>query len=189
MIRTIYALVLVVALAACLPGIGVVKAADPKISAIGPSVVSVGDPDFSLRVRGENFDKTAVILLDGTPLATQFVSKSRIQATIPTTVSAAAGSHTIAVKNGDGTTTGNEALTVAPRNEDLTIDRVNPNTLGVVTSGAAALVLVSGAGLNENAKVLVYGKEFDTTVFGRRTCSLSYCRARSSASRRSCRYR
>ncbi len=120
--------------------------------------------DFSLRVRGENFDKTAVILLDGTPLATQFVSKSRIQATIPTTVSAAAGSHTIAVKNGDGTTTGNEALTVAPRNEDLTIDRVNPNTLGVITSGAAALVLVSGAGLNENAKVLVYGKEFDTTV-------------------------
>ena len=76
MIRTSSVLVLAFVVALGLSGAGVVRAATPSIRSIGPSVISVGDPDFSLRVQGENFDKTAVVLLDGVPLETQFVSKS-----------------------------------------------------------------------------------------------------------------
>src|SRR6185369_7039313 len=65
MIRTSSVLVLAFVVALGLSGAGVVRAATPSIRSIGPSVISVGDPDFSLRVQGENFDKTAVVLLDG----------------------------------------------------------------------------------------------------------------------------
>ncbi len=164
MIRTSYAVVLALVASLCLVSPQVVRAATPSLEKIGPALVSVGDPNFSLRALGENFDRTAVILLDGVPLTTQFVSKKRVQAVIPQTVTAATGTHTIAVRNADGVTTGVQTLTVGEKAPGLTIERINPDALGTVTIGLSAEFRVAGEGFTENSKVLVYGKDLDATL-------------------------
>jgi sugar lactone lactonase YvrE len=164
MIRTTYALALALAIALCLPGLGVVHAATPSIRSIGPSVVSVGDPDFSLRVLGDNFDKGAVVLLDGQPLQTQFVTKKRLHGLVPVDVMDQTGTHTVAVRNEDGSTTGTETFTVGQKAAGVTIERINPDSLGVLTTGISAEFRLAGEGFTESSKVLVFGKEFDSTL-------------------------
>src|ERR1044072_8031966 len=74
------------------------RAADPAINKIGPDTIAVGDPDFTLPVNGENFDSGSTILLDGAAIPTKFISKNRLYGKVPVTASAAAGTHTVAVR-------------------------------------------------------------------------------------------
>src|SRR5687768_1386748 len=78
--------------------------ANPSIKKIGPARVSVGDPDFTLRVAGEGFDAGSVVQLDGEPLETRFISKKRLYARVPTSATAAAGTSSITVRTGAGAT-------------------------------------------------------------------------------------
>lgn len=164
MIRSKHVVAFLAALAFLIPAVPVARAADPVIKKIGPDTVSVGDPDFTLRVLGEAFDDTSVILLDGVALVTQNVSKKRVQAVIPMTVTAATGTHTVAVRTGAGVTTASKILTVGTRSPDVTIDRINPDAIGLVTSGFAAEFRLSGFGFKDDSKVLIYGAEQQTTL-------------------------
>jgi hypothetical protein len=53
----------------------------PVLASLSPATVSEGP--FTLTVNGNNFAKDAVVLLDGKPLATTFVSASRLTAAVP----------------------------------------------------------------------------------------------------------
>ena len=165
MIRSKHVFALFALLAILIPAVPVARAADPTLTKVGPNTVSVGDPDFTLRVIGTAFDDDSVILLDGAPLLpTQFVSKKRLQALIPMTVTAATGTHTVAVRRGDGVTTASLTLTVGTKLPGVTIDRVNPDALGLITSGFAAEFRLSGVGFNDKSKVLIYGASLETTL-------------------------
>lgn len=149
------------ALVVCAASTRTALAATPTLDKIGPDLVSVGDPDFTLRVSGETFDKTSVVLLDGAPLQTTFISKKRLHAVVPQQTTNAAGTHTVAVRNGAGETSGTLALTVGARNENITIERINPDTLPVVTLGLSPQIKLSGEGLKSTSKVLLYGRSVD----------------------------
>lgn len=165
MIRTRFASALLAALVLGLSSVTTAQSGAPSIAKIGPSTIAVGDPDFTLRVTGENFDATSVVLLDGTPVQTFFISKKRLHARMPASLSDAPGSHTIAVRTGAGATTGTQALSVAAKAPGITIDRVNPDSFQVVNvSNAFVIFRVGGAGLNEDSKVLVYGQALTTRV-------------------------
>ena len=119
------------------------------IDRIGPSTVSVGDPDFTIRVSGENFDRGSVVLLDGTPLQTAFLSKQRLHALVPQSATSSAGARTITVRTGAGVTTAPATLTVGAKDPDVTVDRTNPDTLPVFLSGFSLTIRVSGEGFTE----------------------------------------
>lgn len=164
MIRSKHILALIALLAVLIPAVPVARAADPTIKKIGPDTVSVGDPDFTLRVIGTGFDEDSVILLDGAVLETQFVTKKRVQARIPMNVTAATGTHTVAVRGGDGVTTATRLLTVGTKLAGLTIDRVNPDALGLNTSGFFLEFRVAGVGFKSDSKVSIYGEQLGTEL-------------------------
>jgi streptogramin lyase len=140
------------------------RAADPELSKIGPATIAVADPDFTLRVSGENFDRNSTVLLDGVAVPTTFVSKRRLYARIPVTASAAAGSHSIAVRSSSGFTTAPKTLTVVAKAAGITAIRINSDSIGVVTTTINVEFRISGSGFNSNSQVLVFGNSLDTTV-------------------------
>jgi sugar lactone lactonase YvrE len=129
--------------------------------------VSVGDPDFTVRVAGDNFDRGSVVLLDGAPLQTTFISKQRLHATVPQSATAAVGTHAIAVRTGGGVTTAAKTLTVGTKAATITIDRINPDTIPVILNGFGLVIRISGEGFTDGSKVLGYGRELETTFLGR----------------------
>lgn len=174
MTRIKFALALLIAFAVGVPAVASAQSGGaPALDKIGPATVAVDDPDFTIRVRGENFDARSVVLLDGQPLETFFISKKRLHARVPGNTTASAGTHTVAVRTGAGATTGTKTLTVIARDAGLTVDRVNPDSFQVVGFGNAAVVFrVGGKGFTENTKALVYGQEVPTSLFEKNVLEL-----------------
>lgn len=160
---TTFARLLVVALALALAPVTVVRAADPTLAKIGPDVVSVGDPDFSLRLTGSDFSAASVVLLDGQPLRTTFVSKRRVLGYVPAEVMSAAGTHQITVRTGQAVTAA-KTFTVQPGTEEVEIFRVNPDALNVITTNVEFEVRIAGVGFTDSSKVLVFGAEVTTEL-------------------------
>ncbi|HKP10804.1 MAG TPA: SMP-30/gluconolactonase/LRE family protein, partial [Blastocatellia bacterium] len=134
-----------------------VQAADPpELGRIGPDTITTGAPTFTVRAEGRAFVEGAVILFDGQPLATRFVSKKVVVADVDASVVAAPGTHTVAVRNPDGQTSASATLTVVDPTADFFI-RLPQNA---VQEGIAAILapLVTGEGLDKVTKVLVGGK-------------------------------
>jgi sugar lactone lactonase YvrE len=134
----------------------------PAITRIGPDVVSVGDPDFTLRVQGENFDATSTVLLDGNALETTFVSKRILYALVPVDVMDAAGTRAVAVRTGAGVTTEAEELTVQVQTPGTTILRLNPDALEVRTNAFGQEFRIAGTGFSDSSKAFLFGRELDT---------------------------
>jgi hypothetical protein len=55
----------------------------PLVFALDPPAVREGSPDFTLTVNGEHFTNSAVVNWNGTPLATTFVSDTKLTARVP----------------------------------------------------------------------------------------------------------
>lgn len=71
----------------------------PTLSAIGPSAAVAGDPAFTLIVTGTNFVNGSVVQWNGANRPTAFVNSARLQASIPASDLAAAGSASVTVLN------------------------------------------------------------------------------------------
>jgi len=69
----------------------------PTISALSPTSVTAGSATFVLTVGGSGFARGAVVLWNGSSLATTYVGATQLKATVPTTLLTAAGSATITV--------------------------------------------------------------------------------------------
>jgi hypothetical protein len=103
-----------------------VSFAAPSLSSVMPASISPGP--FSLTVNGSGFVNGAKVLLNGTPLATTFVSSAKLTATGTTSQ---AGSASITVANGSGAVSAALALTVTPKVSVL----VAPNGASVSPGG------------------------------------------------------
>lgn len=77
------------------PGGG--QPAVPNITSLSPDTVIAGAASFTLIVRGNNFASNSTIELNGNGLATTYVSQQELQATVPATSVAAAGTATVYV--------------------------------------------------------------------------------------------
>jgi len=69
------------------------------IQAMAPSSVAHGAADFQMRVTGSGFAPDSVVLFNGRPRATSFLSPSELIVLIPASDVAEAGNATIAVRN------------------------------------------------------------------------------------------
>jgi hypothetical protein len=84
------------------------------LASISPANVYAKTDDFSLEARGDKFGSAAVIVIDGRPFPTRYISPQQVSALVPAAVIASPGQRQIQVKSGDGTLNSNTlALTVA----------------------------------------------------------------------------
>src|SRR6185295_11522284 len=135
----------------------VVHAADPpQLGKLGPDVITTGSPTFTVRIDGRAFVEGAVILFDGQPLVTRFISKRVVVADVDASVVAVPGTHSVAVQNPDGQQSAAETLTVVEPTADFFI-RLPQNA---VQQGETNILapFVTGEGLNKVQQIFVGGK-------------------------------
>lgn len=71
----------------------------PGIDSISPSLVTAGDPDLKLTIKGVNFTSKSLVYLDDQPIPARLVSGSELQATVDAGFLARPETLTIMVKN------------------------------------------------------------------------------------------
>lgn len=126
----------------------------PAISKINPASILAGSGDTIVDISGTGFDPSSVIMWNGTPLATTFVSGTDVKVTLPAINSAASLQGVFAVQNpapGGGTSTSTSFNVNSPT---PTIISVSP--IGV-PPGIAATITISGTGFESNSVALWNG--------------------------------
>lgn len=64
-----------------------------------PTSIAPGGPEFTVTVNGAGFASGAVVFWNGHPLATQFIGKTKLTATVPASDIATAGTASVTVQN------------------------------------------------------------------------------------------
>lgn len=86
----------------------------PTLTSSTPSLVAAGAPNTVLTITGTNYFSTSIVNLNGSPLATTFVSATQLSATVSSTSVASAGTSQVTVTNPSpgGGTSASASLTV-----------------------------------------------------------------------------
>lgn len=134
----------------------------PVLQGLVPAFVIVGSPAFPLFVSGMNFDSGATVLVEGTPVATTFITSRDLKATVPVTFTATPGVRKVVVSSGDGRQS--NAATFEVISPATVITSISPVT--AVRGGPALTLLVRGANFKSNATVF-----FDRTELATRFIS------------------
>ena len=71
----------------------------PTLTSLSPSSQAAGSPAFTLTVNGSNFVSNSVVLWNGAPRTTAFVSATQLTAQIPASDITAAGTASVTVEN------------------------------------------------------------------------------------------
>ncbi len=130
-----------------------------SLTSLSPTSATAGGSTFTLAASGSGFLNTAVVLWNGSALATTFVNAGQLTATVPANLIAAAGSASVTIQNSAGVTT--NALTFAMNPPSLTLSSVSPNT---ATAGGPAFTLAAnGAGFVNSSVILWNGSALTTT--------------------------
>ncbi len=131
----------------------------PIVSSITPKVVIVGSGAFTMFLTGLNFAPGAVVLIDGTPVATTFISVVDLRATVPASFTAATGTHGVVVRNSDGKQSNSTTFDVVPPTTVIT--SISPST--AIAGGPGFEMVVRGANFKNNATVFFDGADMATT--------------------------
>lgn len=133
----------------------------PTLTNLDPAVAIAGGAAFTLTVNGTNFNDTSVVKWNGISRATTLLGATQLQAAIPATDIATAGTASVTVTNpapGGATTS---ALNFAINNPVPTLVSIDPT---VVTAGSAGLTLtLNGTGYLAASLVQVNGVNRATT--------------------------
>ncbi len=139
----------------------------PAIAALNPSTVTAGDNGFTLTVNGSGFVSISTIQWNGSPLPTEYVSSSQLQAQVGAFDVANAGSASVTVVTpspGGGASTA-LTLTVVPGDYPVpSILSISPNS---VSAGSAGFTLdVSGPSVFNASSVVEWnGSPRPTTLY------------------------
>jgi RHS repeat-associated protein len=71
----------------------------PSLSSINPTSIIAGSPGFTLTLSGENFLTTSIVSFNNQQYSATYLSKTQIEATIPSSAVATAGSYPVKVIN------------------------------------------------------------------------------------------
>ena len=127
----------------------------PALFSITPRVVIVGSGAFTMFVTGLNFGSGIVALFDGTPLPTTVTSAQDLRVSVPSTVTAAIGTHQVVARNSDGQQSTPAILEViAPA---TVVTSISPATAVVGRPGFT--LVVKGSNFKNSASVM-----FDETA-------------------------
>jgi lamin tail-like protein/IPT/TIG domain-containing protein len=136
----------------------------PSLQTLVPRFVFIGSGAFPLFVSGLNFDSGATVLVEGTPVATTFITSRELRATVPASFSATLGLRQVVVRNGDGRQSNAAAFEVI--SPATVITSIFPVT--AVAGGPSLTLLVKGANFKSNATAF-----FDQTELVTRFISAS----------------
>ncbi len=138
--------------------------AAPGALTLSPSAVAPGGPALTLSVFGSNFQQNSVVRVNNSDRQTTFLSGSLLQAQIPASDIAAAGTAKVTVftpSPGGGETVAVD-LAITANNPTPTLTRLDP-PLGAV--GASNVTLnVFGTNFNAQSRIRVNGNERQTTL-------------------------
>jgi hypothetical protein len=132
----------------------------PTISSTDPTSVTVGGASFPLKVTGTNFDSSAKINWNGTALTTQLKNATEVDATIDSTLIAAAGSATITVTNSAGTS---GSFTLAINAAAPVITSLTPLSGAV---GDTVVIAGSNFGASQGTSTVMFGTTAATVSSG-----------------------
>ncbi|HZI16482.1 MAG TPA: IPT/TIG domain-containing protein [Myxococcus sp.] len=135
----------------------------PSLTQLTPDSVLVGSGEVNLQLDGARFESGSRVELGGAPLASRFVSASRLTATVGAAVSAQAAEHRVRVVNpSDGAVSGERVFRVL--NPAPTLDSLAPDTVAV--GGAPFELTVGGGSFTASSAVLLDGVAVETTWVG-----------------------
>ena len=133
----------------------------PSVVSVSPSSVTAGSAAVSLTVTGTGFVSTSKVTFNGVALPSAFVNPTTITATVPSALTAAAGSYPVAVVNlapggGVSSTVAFSVVNPAPA-----LTAVNPNT--AVAGSADVAVTLTGSSFMTTSVVTFNGTAIATT--------------------------
>ncbi|HEX8090581.1 MAG TPA: IPT/TIG domain-containing protein, partial [Blastocatellia bacterium] len=85
---------------------------DPVIISVAPNAAVVGSGEVEIFITGGNFQAGSQVLLDGSAISATFISVAELGALIPSSITAASGSHAVRVRNPDMIVSNPVAFTV-----------------------------------------------------------------------------
>ena len=125
----------------------------PTVTTLTPSTANAGDPGFTLTVAGTNFVPGAAVMWNGSILPTLFSAATQLQATVPATLIASAGTASITVQNTGGAVSGALTFTIGPPSLHITTAVLPDGIVGT----AYSQVLVAAGGSQPYAWTLSSG--------------------------------
>jgi alpha-D-ribose 1-methylphosphonate 5-triphosphate synthase subunit PhnH len=117
------------------------SAATLSLSSLSPSSTIAAGSSFTLTVNGSNFDSTSVVNWNGAGLTTTFVSSILVNAVVPASDIANAGTASVTVYNSSTKQTSN-ALTFTINDPVPTLISMSPNS--ALAGGAAFMLTLNG---------------------------------------------
>ena len=136
----------------------------PALTSLSPSTAGAGGPAFTLTVNGSGFVAASTVRWNGANRTTTFVSSTQLQAAIPATDIATAGTPPVTVLNptpGGGTSNA-VTFTVTPApNPVPAVTSLSPNT--AAPGGPAFTLTVTGSGFVAASTVRWNGANRTTT--------------------------
>lgn len=137
----------------------------PAALSVAPATLAAGAGDQTLTVRGQSFAPDSQVYWQGAPLATSFVSTTRLEAAVPAALLASVGAATVFVRTPPGGGGDSGALTVsiqAPGAPPLpSISGISPDAAPY--GGTPLSVIISGAGFTPQSRALLNGAPVATT--------------------------
>nr|WP_241696176.1 IPT/TIG domain-containing protein [Solimonas terrae] len=132
---------------------------NPSLSALSPNSATAGGAAFTLSVSGSGFSSSSIVLWNGSPRSTSFVSASQLSANIAQADIATGGTVNVSVNNGSGASS--NAAIFAVNNPVPVLASASPSS---VTAGSAAFILtVSGSAFEPSSVVQWNGSARPTT--------------------------
>jgi hypothetical protein len=108
----------------------------PAIASVSPSSVAAGSSDFTLAVTGTNFGSRSVVLVNGSPRATTFISKTQLTARILSADVSQAGTVQLSVSGGAVFVSSTSSMKTVSNSFPLNVTAAQP--LQVATSSLPA---------------------------------------------------
>jgi len=133
----------------------------PTISSLQPGSVDAGSPAFTLTVNGSNFANGDSVDWNGVPLATTFVSASKLTAKVSAAEAASAGSAAVTVVD---TAAENAASTPALFSLPLTSLVVATQTIKTISSGYSITLTLKNSGFDTATGITLSGAYLGTAT-------------------------
>ena len=133
----------------------------PAITALSPTTATMGGSAYTLTLTGTGFDSSAVVSWAGGPVATTFVSATKLTAVIPASDITKLGSFAVTVWNADGSPNASIPMQVSVVEPPLSLGTLVPPF--VAAGGATYTETLNGAGFTTNSVAQWNGSPRTTT--------------------------
>jgi outer membrane protein assembly factor BamB len=131
-----------------------------QIFSISPTSTTAGAPSFTLTVNGAAFVPQSVVLWNGSPLISMYVSANQLTAQVAASNVSVSGSYSVTVSNGSGAVSSAATFTVMPL-APLSLSKISPSQ---VTAGGSDFMLTAiGAGFASTSSIAWNGTSLPTT--------------------------